>query len=297
MSVILPYLTVILIWSTTPLAIVWSSETVNPLMAAMFRMAIAAPIALILLKLLRIKLPANSEALKVYAYSSLNVYLGMILTYIAARELASGLISLVYGLAPMITGLLAQKIINEPALSRAKQLALAISFGGLLVVCMDNLTLSENHWVSLVVLILGMVSFSLSAVMVKSVQIALHPLATTTGALWMSLPLYLVSWLLLDGTLPTADWSARSIGAIVYLGTFGSILGFVAYYYVLQKLEAATVGLITLITPVMALMLGAMFNDEALTASVLIGGLGILAGLGLYQFGDRFAKSKSNYQV
>lgn len=287
MPVALAYLTVVMIWSTTPLGIVWSSESVNPIMAIMLRTAIAAPLALLLVKLMRYDMPWHTDALKLYGYSALNGYLGMILTYIAARDLSSGLISLIYGLAPMVSGLLAQKIIQEPPFSRPKLLALVIAFGGLLVVCLDRLSLQADHLPSLVFVLLGMICFSLSAVMVKSVKLTLNPLVTTAGSLAVSLPLFMISWFLLDGSLETQQWQLRSVVAIMYLGTFGSILGFVAYYYVLQKLTAASVGLITLITPVMALILGATLNNEVISTSIITGALAIIAGLALYQFGDR----------
>ena len=41
MSVIIAYLIVVLIWSTTPLGIVWSSESVSPTLAVTSRMLIA----------------------------------------------------------------------------------------------------------------------------------------------------------------------------------------------------------------------------------------------------------------
>lgn len=287
MPVIIAYLTVVLIWSTTPLGIVWSSETVNPIMAVMLRSVIAAPVALLLLKIFKIPMRWDAQAVKIYCYSCLNIYLGMLLTYLAARDISSGLISLIYGLAPMITGILAQKILSEPAFSRAKQLALLIAFSGLLIVCYDNITVADNNWHSLLVLIAGMLAFSLSGVMVKSVHLALPPLVTTAGALTLSIPLFFVSWYFLDGTLPTNDWSPRSIAAIIYLGTIGSILGFIAYYYVLQRLDAATVGLVTLVTPVLALILGATFNSEQITTSVLTGAGCIIVGMAIYLFGDK----------
>ena len=41
MQVSIAYLVVLLIWSTTPLGIVWSSESINPTMAVLLRMLIA----------------------------------------------------------------------------------------------------------------------------------------------------------------------------------------------------------------------------------------------------------------
>ena len=113
------------------------------------------------------------------------------------------------------------------------------------------------------------------------------PLAQTVGALCCSLPFYFVSWVLIDGQLPDLAAGGRSVAAIIYLGLFGSLLGFVAYYYILQQLSASTVALITLITPVIAISLGNLLNQEPLTAQLIQGSGLICLGLALYQWGGR----------
>lgn len=67
---------------------------------------------------------------------------------------------------------------------------------------------------------------------------------------------------------------------------FGSQIGFISYFYILQNLKASTVALVTLITPVFAMMLGAQLNDETITDSLVIGAMFVISGLGLYQFGE-----------
>ena len=66
----------------------------------------------------------------------------------------------------------------------------------------------------------------------------------------------------------------------------GSIVGFVSYYYLLSHLRASTVALITLITPVTALLIGHTFNNEALTSLIWFGAVLVLFGLTLHQWGD-----------
>ena len=65
------------------------------------------------------------------------------------------------------------------------------------------------------------------------------------------------------------------------------MIGFIGYFYILQNLKASTVALVTLITPVFAIMLGASLNGEVITSALILGAIGVLLGLSLYQFGDR----------
>ncbi len=286
------YLAVVIIWSTTPLGIVWSSETVSPTLAVLLRMLIAIIPGMVILKLANINLPWSKQARKIYAYSCVGIFGGMLFSYLAAQYLASGMMSLIFGLSPIFSGVLAQKILDEPKFSGLKKLALAVALSGLFVVCFDSMSLSENSIIGIAFILLGVFFFSLSGVMVKSVAIDIHPLATTVGALTFSVPLFAIVWFLVDGTLPYQEWHARSIWAILYLGIFGSLVGFLAYFFILQKLRASTVALITMMTPVFALYLGAVLNNETVSLHLIFGALLVMCGLALYQWSGKSKRLK-----
>ena len=285
MSVSIAYLAVLLIWSTTPLGIVWSSESINPSLAVLLRMLIALVLGALVIKVRKINLPWHKQALTLYTYSALGIFGGMLCTYLAAPYLSSGIISLVFGLSPVISALLAKKILAEPNISGVRKFSMIISLCGLAVVCSDNFTLADDGIYGVVFILLAVFFFSLSGVLVKSVSIAIHPLATTVGALTVATPMFLVSWLLLDGTVPVETWQVKSIWATLYLGVFGSLIGFYAYFTVLQKLSASSVTLITLVTPVIALSLGAVLNGEVINDKLILGAFMVLFGLAIYHFG------------
>jgi len=284
------FLSVVLIWSTTPLGIVWSSASVHPTMAVLLRMVLALVLGSLLLVLFRIRLPWTKTAFKLYAFSSIGIVGGMLLSYFAARYLASGTMSLIFGLSPLISGVLAQKLLDEPKFGMAKLLALAMAFIGLGIVCSSKLSLSSDSWIGLILVLTAVFLFSLSGVLIKTVKINIHPIANTVGALLFSTPMFTLAWLLFDGTLPVDTWQMKSIWAIVYLGIFGSLIGFIAYFYVLQNLKASTVALVTLITPVFAMTLGATLNGEVINDTLIIGALFVIGGLALYQFGEKLQK-------
>ena len=294
MPVKVSYFFVVLIWSTTPLGIVWSSDSVSPTMAVFLRMLIALLLGAFVMAIANIRLPWHKKALTLYAYSALGIYGGMMLSYIAAQSIPSGVISLVFGLAPILSGLLAQRILGEAKFSKIKLVALVLSVIGLALVCKEQLVGKSIFNIGLISVLLAVCCFSLSSVMVKTVKIAIHPMATTFGALILVTPLFFLTWLLLDGTFEPSTWSNRAIGSIIYLGVFGSLLGFLAYFHVLQKLEASTVALITLITPGFAIALGTLLNNEPLSLSLIVGAIVILVSLGLFQFGDKLFKTKNN---
>ncbi|QLE86747.1 DMT family transporter [Shewanella sp. Scap07] len=286
------FIAVVLIWSTTPLGIVWSSESVHPTMAVLLRMVLALVIGCLVIACSSIRLPLSATAFKLYGFSAIGIVGGMLLSYMAARYIPSGTMSLLFGLSPIISGLLAQRILGEAKFSRVKIVALILAFSGLAIVCSSKLALGSEAGIGLVLILCAVTLFSLSGVLIKTVSLSIHPIASTVGALLISTPLFALAWLLFDGTVPTETWSEKSIWSIVYLGIFGSLIGFVGYFYILQHLNASTVSLVTLITPVFAMALGAVLNQEQVSQTLIIGAGLVLLGLAFYLFGDKWWQSK-----
>ncbi|WP_194866894.1 DMT family transporter [Pseudoalteromonas sp. PPB1] len=288
------YILVIIIWSTTPLGIVISSAGMSPTLSVFLRMAIALVLCFIIVLIGRYRVPVSRQAWALYSYSSLGIFGGMLLSYLAAQTVPSGVISLIFGLAPVLSGLLAQRLLREASFSIIKWLGLALSMVGLYLVCMsqlNELALAPQG----LMYVLGAVScFSLSGVMIKRVQLSIHPLASTFGALLLVTPMFGLVWWFSDGQLNVQSWQVSSILATVYLSVFGSLVGFIAYFHVLQKLQASTVALTTLITPGFAMLLGAWINNEQITLTLLVGASVIMVSLAVFQFGESGWASLTN---
>ena len=128
--------------------------------------------------------------------------------------------------------------------------------------------------------------FSLSVVGVKRLGADLHAVAANAGGLLIASFMYLLVWFIVGDRWP-AELPERTLGSIVYLAVIGTALGFTLYMFLLQRLPVATLTLVTLITPVTALMLGQIFNNEIVGAEVWVGAFLISVGLGLHQWGHR----------
>ncbi|KPH61790.1 DMT family transporter [Pseudoalteromonas sp. NEC-BIFX-2020_002] len=292
MNVKASYLLMVLIWSTTPLGIVFSSETVAPTLAVLMRMLIGLVLAAFVVAIANIRVPWHRRACFLYGYSSIGIYGGMLLSYMAAKTVPSGIISLMFGLAPILSGLLAQRLLNEPKFSLIKIIALGFALLGLFLVSAKHIQGSLMQLQGLLYVFMAVCFFSLSGVMIKRVKIAIHPMATTFGALVFVTPLFFITWWIVDGQLQSHLWSAKSLWSIVYLGVFGSLIGALAYFHVLQKLPASTVALTTLITPSFAIGLGAWLNDESVDQQLIIGAVIILMSLAVFQFGENWMKKR-----
>jgi drug/metabolite transporter (DMT)-like permease len=157
---------------------------------------------------------------------------------------------------------------------------------GLGIVFSHAVTVGPRAALGIAGILLAVHLHAASSVWVKRIGAEVPALETTTGALLVAVPLFLLVWALLDGQWP-AVLPVRAAWSIAYLGVLGSAVGFVLYYYVLRHLEASRVALITLITPVLALLVGQYANSEVIDRRELAGIVVILSGLAAYQWGDR----------
>jgi drug/metabolite transporter (DMT)-like permease len=292
MSVPIAYLGVILIWSTTPLAIQWSTQGTHFAFAVFARMLIGVIVAALLLAAWRIRLPLHSRARHAYLVGGIALFGAMALTYWGARFIHSGLVSVLFGLSPLMASVLAALFLREQSLTPMKLLGMVLGVLGLAVIFLHDQSLgSDRAPAGLAALLMAVLIYSGSMVWLKHIGDDSPPLATTVGTLAVALPLFGLAWLLLDNqslTLPPL----RSSAAIVYLGIFGSVIGFALYYYVLLHLEASKVALITLITPVLALALGNVLNGENINSRVVLGTAMVLFGLTMHHWAS-LGKSSS----
>ncbi len=284
MSIPAAYLTVILIWSTTPLAIKWSAQGATFAFAVASRMVIGLTVAALVLAVWRIGLPLHKRARASYLAGGLGMFGAMTLTYWSAQYIHSGLISVLFGLSPLVTGVLALIWLEEEALTPAKIAGMLLGLSGLAVIFGDSHEMGGAHAAAGVAAMLAAVTlYSASLVWIKRIGDDSPPLATTTGTLIVALPLFGLVWWLVDGHIP-ASMPIRAGAAIVYLGVFGSVLGFALYYYVIKHMETGKVALITLVTPVLALLLGSALNGEDVSVRVWLGAALIGMGLGVHQW-------------
>lgn len=282
MRLLFAYLGVVLIWTTTPLGIKWSSVGVSFIFGVTARMSIGLACLIVLMVITRTRLRLDGAALKTYAAVSGQLYASMLLTYWGAQFIPSGWLSVIYGLSPFMTAFIAAAYLNEQSLGLGKIVSYLVGFSGLLVMFSSAIDMNPAAVQGMLALLGATLLHALSAVWVKHIQAGLPAMAQITGGLLVSLPLYFLTWYYLDGgaipPLPPeiTQWS------ILYLGVIATPIGFALYYFVLANMAATNVAMINLMTPVLSLLLGYFVNGEPLTLKVAIGTALIMMALALH---------------
>ncbi|MGD8673847.1 MAG: DMT family transporter [Thiogranum sp.] len=283
MSVPAAFMGVILIWSTTPLAIQWSSEGGGFLFGVTARMVLGLIFCLLAIRISGIDMPWHGRARGAYLAAGTAIYGAMMLVYWGAQYVPSGWIAVLFGLSPLFTSLFSAVWLADHSLSGLKLAGLLLGVLGLTIIFSGGVEVGPHVGVGIAAVLLSTLLHSASSVWVKRLGSELPALAVTGGGLSVAVPAFVLSWFVFDGVWPQA-LPERARFAITYLALFGSVLGFFWYYYLLNRVAPVKVNLVTLVTPVTALLLGHWLNGEALLHTVWLGTGLILAGLTMHQW-------------
>ena len=289
MRIALSFTFIVLLWATTPLAIKWSGEGSSFIFGVTARMSIGLVCLVFMLLLMRQRLRWHSKAKQTYFAVAVQIYGAMIAVYWAAQFIPSGWISVIFGLTPFITAVLSALWLGERSLSWDKLLAYILGITGLTIMFHSALHISFTTALGVFGVLLATLLQSFSAVWVKRIHAQLPAITQVTGGMIFALPFYLATWWVVDGKIP-GSLPINSALSILYLGIIATPIGFALYYYILTHIAATRVALITLISPVLALLLGHYLNKEALTLEVLMGSGFILGSLFMQTFVDKIRR-------
>ncbi len=283
-QLILIYFLIVLIWSTTPIAINWSVIGSGVWFSIMARMLIGLLFCLIIILIFtKRKLPINKNALLNYFVASAGIWLVMVLVYLGAKYINSGFISVIFGFTPLFTGLFAVIILKQKSFDKYKLIGMFIAFIGLISIYQQSIIQGKLIFYGLILVFIAMFVQSLITVLLKKLNTQMSALETTTGSLFFAIVPLIVFWIIFtDTNIPSMDY--KTLLAILYLGFFGSVVGFIGYYHIIKYLNVNQVGLLPLITPIFSLIIGFIYNDETLSNYELIGVILIIVGLLIYQF-------------
>jgi len=292
MPIPLAYFGVVLIWSTTPLAIVWSAEAAGFIFGVSSRMLLGTLLALTFATCMGAKMVWHRRAILAYIYGGLGLYGGMMAVYWSAQFIPSGWVSLLFGFTPIFSAIMASWWLEGELFTRSRLIGTLCSLMGLFFIFGSSLSMNAvAFWAVFGVLLSGLIH-SASAVWVKRTHAQIPALTMTAGSLLIASPLFLITWVF-STPAPWDTWFIINTApsyttlSILYLALFGSVLGFSLYFYVLKHVQATRVALIALMTPITSLILGNFLNDEVITPDIYIGAALIIAGLAIFELGGK----------
>jgi drug/metabolite transporter (DMT)-like permease len=130
-------------------------------------------------------------------------------------------------------------------------------------------------------LVVGSACTAYANVLVKARGAKLNPAILAGGQMVFGLVPLLFIGILREGNPLHYRWTGMAVVSLFYLAIVGSVIAFLAYYWLVQHMDVTNTMLIALVTPVVAVILGMLVLDEKLDWRTIAGGAMIMAGIGM----------------
>ncbi len=271
-TVIFSFLSIYLIWGSTYLAIRYAVETIPPLYTAGLRHLIAGTILLIWCLAKRLR-PTWAQVRASIIIGAFFFLIGHGTLHWAEQKVPSGLASLLIASEPIWVFLLSSIAVRQWRLNAALLAGILLGFGGVgLLMGRSALNSGPGVFVGSLAIVLGALSWSVGIVYSRRSHLSGHPLLLSALSLLAgSLQLLLVGTAVGEYRgFSFASVSLRSWLALGYLILFGSVVAFTAYNWLLEHYSPTLVATHTYVNPIVAVLFGWFFADEAVTLNVLL---------------------------
>jgi drug/metabolite transporter (DMT)-like permease len=190
----------------------------------------------------------------------------------AETRIDSGLTAVIQAAAPIFTVLLAIRLDPTQRATGARLAGIGIGFVGVVLLVGAQ---SGGQVVGALAVLGAALCYAVSALFAGTRARSLPPVHVAAGQLGFGV-LYLAPLGLLQ--LPGEAPPAKAVLAVVALGALGSALAYVLYFALIAQAGASRAILVTYLVPAFALVYGAVFLDEAVTATAVAGLVLVLAG-------------------
>ncbi len=275
------FLLLTVIWGTTWAAIRIGLEGVPPFTGVAVRFALAGALLLALARPLGVRLGRGPHERVLWLVNGvLSFCLSYAAVYWSEQYIPSGLAAVLFATYPLFVAALAHVLLPGERLAPIAVAGMGLGFAGVAVIFSDDLTLLGGETVrtaALVMLVSPVVS-AVASVVVKRWGGDVHPLSLAAVPMLIAGVVMGAVAVLVEGHRPVV-LDARSVGALLYLAILGSAVTFTIYYWLLARVKATQVALMSYLIPIVAVAVGAMLFDEPLRPRLLAGSALVLAGV------------------
>lgn len=279
--ILLLFIVVCFTWGTTWIGIKIAVETVNPLLAAGLRFVIAFPF------LVLITIVAKSPIL--FPRKSLHFFLLLTLFYFTIpyflisfgeQYVSSGLTSLLFSTMPIFSIIFA-KIILKDKIYLNQLIGITVGFLCLIYILVsEGFILSYTDFLGVISILLAALMHGFLYVYSKKAGAGINVFTFNTLPIGVAgIVLCLLSFLFEENNFQLI--SLNSWLALIYLGIFASVFGFIAYFFLLKRMSPVVLSFIFIIFPVVAILISSIYEHKIISTSFIICTIIMLCGFAI----------------
>jgi drug/metabolite transporter (DMT)-like permease len=205
------------------------------------------------------------------------------LVYTASKTLPSGLTALLWSSFPLVFASLAHFLLVNDRLRPDQWVGMMVGLLGvglLLQVDIPDGASRSQMLTASGFLLLSPVVVSLSTILIKRFGSNCSSLQLSRNGICLAAVLLIAASSLTEVDEPR-QLTAVAIASVIYLGVIGTAVSFAIYYWLLRYERATRLSIISYISPVIALFLGAILLNESITLMGLLGASVVLFGVWL----------------
>jgi len=238
---------------------------IPPLALVLYRVSLAAAVLLLWLRMRGVSFaPALERPGSFLCLALLNNVIPFSLIFTGQTEIGAGLASVFYATTPLWTVLVANALTTDEKLSAAKLVGVGMGIAGAAVMIGPSLLsdVGGPAWAKLAV-IGAAISYAFAVVYAKRFK-DMRPTLVAAGQLTAASVLMVPIVFLLYSPAEIATASISIWAAVLVLAVFATAFAFILYFNLIASVGATNASLVTLLVPVSAIILGAVFLGERL---------------------------------
>ena len=291
-----------IVWGSTYLAIRFTVETIPPFLSGSLRFLVSGALLFAWRRSAGDAVPTLSNWKATAIVGTFLLLGGNGLVSLAEKTVPSGIAALIIATAPFWLVLFEAFRSGGVKPTARSILGLVIGFSGVfLLIGPAEFTGAEHKFdtFGVIVLLVAPVLWSLGSIYAKGADLPGSTLLSTgMQMLAGSVSLFIVS--VLTGELNGFNFgevTMRSWWGLIYLITFGSLIGFVSYGWLLQNAPISLLSTYAYVNPVVAVFLGWLFASEILNARIIVATAIIIGSVILINWARRVKVKTEPLQV
>jgi drug/metabolite transporter (DMT)-like permease len=286
----LAWITICIVWGTTYLAIAVALESLPVALFAGLRWTAAGLILLAAVRVMGHTMPPPRSWGAIAIAAFLMIVLGNGGVVWAEQYVASGVTAVIIAIVPFWNVLVDAVLRTGDPPNRRTVVGLGVGFAGIVVLLWPELFNGGQNdlWFIAGVLALQVscAGWAIGTAFTKKNTVSASPLATSgmqmlaAGVMFMTIGTAAGEWSRLTFT-------PRSLTALLYLTTAGSVVAYSAYVYALKYLPVSTVSLYAYVNPLIAVVLGSLLLSEPFTTRTVVASALVFVGIALVRSAAR----------